>query len=88
MIKQKIFFFSTCNGIIVAADHLRHQTEQTYKYVLFLYEQIIWITCLEKIGIILLFKLILLLRNNTATPFNGHTLKIILEFTSTTQYYC
>ena len=37
---------------------------------------------------ILLFKQILLLRNNAAIPFNGHALKIVLEFTSTTQYYC
>ena len=34
---------------------------------------------------ILLFKQILLLRNSAATPFNGPTLKIILEFTSTIQ---
>ena len=37
---------------------------------------------------ILLFKQILLLRDSAATPFHDHTLKIILEFTSTTQYYC
>ena len=49
----------------------------------FLYEQISWITCLEEIDMILLFKQILLLRNSAATPFNGPTLKIILEFTST-----
>ena len=88
MIKQNVFFFSACNGIIVAADHFRHRTESTYKYVFFLYEQISWITCLQGIDMILLFKQILLFCNNSATPFNGRTLKIILEFTSTTQYYC
>ena len=77
MRKQKVFFFSAWNGITVAADHLRHRTEQTYKYVLFLYEQISWITCLEEIDMIFLFKQILLLHNSAATPFNDHTLKII-----------
>ena len=37
---------------------------------------------------ILLFKQILLLRNNVAIPFNARTFEIILEFTSTTQYSC
>ena len=88
MIKQEVFLFSACNGITVAAGHLRHRTEQTYKYVFFLYEQISWIKCLEETNMILLFKQILLFCNNVAIPFNGRTLKIILEFTLTTQYYC
>ena len=88
MRKQKVFFFSASNGIIVAADHLRHRTEQTYKYVFSLYEQISWITCLEEIDMIFVFKQILLLHNSAATQFNGHALKVILEFTSITQYAC
>ena len=87
MIKQKVFFFSACNGTTVVVGHLRHRTEYTYKYVFFLYEQISSITCLEETDNILLFKQILLLCNSVATPFHDHTLKIILEFTSTTQDY-